>query len=1603
KDIIVGSTVSGRPGELSGVENMIGPFVNALPLRIIIDDQTSIISQLQTLHERIQNNNTYSYLTMNDLKGFTDMQKDKPMFYSLFAFQNYPKNDSSPLGDLGLEISELKANEKTNYPLWLSASLENVLSLRASYDGDVFPTGNIVRLLGHIQSVLEWISANPEKKVSQADILSTSEKKSKENLIHGPTSKYTLPHKCMQELFHQQAESTPDKIAVKSFYGDLTYKELYTISNRLGHKLLEMGAKPNQLIGVLMEKGWQQTASCLGIQNSGAAYLPISSDWPSDRVNDVLEAGNVEILLTHETVLNKDGNNASFAEFIKIICIDNKNDFSEFPDTPGVTKQKPEDLAYVIFTSGSTGKPKGVMINHIGAVNTILDINMRFNVTEQDRILALSALSFDLSVYDLYGPLYAGGTIVYPDHEYKKDPSHWVKLLIKEDITLWNSVPALMQLLVDNGEMLSIDEKEKLGKTLRVIMMSGDWIPTTLPDRIKSIFNRPDSSAEIIGLGGATEGSIWSIIFPIMEVDPDWVSIPYGKPMINQKMMVLNHNMGYTPINVAGEIYIGGVGVADGYWGNEEETLARFIKHPVLNEQVYRTGDLGRWMSDGNIEFLGRADNQVKIRGYRVELEDIETHIRQHPSIEYSIVMVRKNDMDVSELIACVSYKEKDIASDSEKTDQVESWKLLYERTYSKDEDVSEASLNLAGWLSSYTGESIEESQMKIWVESTVSRILDLKPSRVYEIGCGTGMLLFRVAPKCETYFGTDFSESAIDYVQGNIESLPQVVMQLKEGCDFKNTEKGDFDTVIINSVAQYFPSGDYLLQVIAGAVDLIDSNGYLFLGDFRNYNLLDTYHASIEHFKAGDSICVSDLLKRVKKEIKIENELLVSPELLRKLPYYIPEITGIKIFIKEGNFENELTKYRYDAVLYLGNTFEEFQKTDTIDWKKEKNSISDIVEILKNKQSAYLRIENIINGRLENDIAVSSLLFDGELNGDQKLDDDMIKDKIIKGLNPADFFTLNEKLPDYDIEVTLSHTHDECFDVTFINRLKKSELKKIKPDLKEHRNLSDLQWKNLTSTPLSGTISTTELKDWLKESLPDYMIPSAFVILDEMPLTANGKIDRKEVVKLGNLANIEHKASEHYIAPRTDKEKELCEIWENMLHIPKIGVIDNFFELGGHSLLVAEMAVAVKKHFGTELSFPPFMKNPTVEALAEMLDTGKSSKVSSRYLQQVLDDSELAPEYVKCLGPDANTENPETILITGAGGFLGCHLLMQLLEKTDAKIYCQIRAKNKSTAIHKLKKNLKKQNMLHLYNTKRIIVIHGDLARRNFRVSGLDYVDLGQEVDSIYHCAAKVHHMYDYEKLRSDNVTATLRILKLATQFKNKAIHYISTMGCISEFGEDSKGTENGPAKKPIEEFNGYAMSKWVCEKLLWQARQRGIHVKIYRPGNITGDTVTGACNPFFNHHLLMIKGSLQMGVVPDLTMEVEMTPVDILSKAIVGLSLRTECPNMVYNLENPNKLVWRDYITLLNNAGLKMKMVPYSVWKRQHLDKIDKYNALFALRMLYSDETGAYPEYHVERTEDAMKKIGLAFPDDYQKLINTYWDYNRKIGFIESEEKND
>ena len=437
--------------------------------------------------------------------------------------------------------------------------------------------------------------------------------------------------------FIQQALKNPEATAIICATGQISYQTLLSRAAAIADYLLENGVTAAEPVAVVMHKGWEQVAAVLGILLAGGAYMPIDASLPPKRQTDLLTIGGVRFVMTQPQAFDPSVNIGGY-RILEITAGLN----APFSFRHEALTQVPLDqLAYVIFTSGTTGIPKGVMISHRAAMNTIDHVNRMLDLTTNDRALAVSSLSFDLSVYDIFGLLDAGGTLVIPDARKGHDAVHWLQLVQAHQVTIWNSAPQLVGMLMD-----PITTSVQL--PLRAVLMSGDFIGLDLPKRIASI----TADAKVISLGGATEASIWSNYFAVGEVASHWKSIPYGKALPNQTIQVFDHAFRPCPDYAKGKIYIGGEGLAIAYWQDPEKTNARFVTHPVSGERLYDTGDLGYYLPDGNIVIIGRDDAQVKIRGHRIELGEIEAVIRSYSDIKQAVVLATSPATGNRQLVA---------------------------------------------------------------------------------------------------------------------------------------------------------------------------------------------------------------------------------------------------------------------------------------------------------------------------------------------------------------------------------------------------------------------------------------------------------------------------------------------------------------------------------------------------------------------------------------------------------------------------------------------------------------------------------------------------------------------------------------------------------------------------------------------------------------------------------------------------------------------------------------------------------------------------------------------------------------------------------------
>ena len=648
--IIVGSPISGR--SRPEVENLIGLFVNTLVLRTDLSGDPTFRELLGRqrdvcLDAYARQDLPFEKL-VEELRPERDMSRN-PLFQVMFIFQNatvsMPNLPETHCRRLDIDSGTAK------FDLTVSIFEQNgKLVGNFEYSTDLFDRETIGRMVRHYQILLESVIADPNQRISTLPILTDAERHQLLVEWNNTTAEYPQ-NICIHELFEDQAQRTPDSIAVKIADTEITYRQLNGRADQLAHYLRRLGVGPDSLVGICLERSLEMMVGLLGILKAGSAYVPLDPAYPKERLRFMVEDAQVSVVVTQEKFLESGQRPGVDGQPLQV-CLDR--------DWPVIQRQSCENpktdvasnnLAYVVYTSGSTGEPKGVQIEHRSVVNCLHSIGQRIGLVQTDDVLlAVTTVSFDIAGVELYLPLLAGATVVLASREEAADGTELRRRLKECSATVMQGTPSTWRLLVEAGWEGSQDFK---------ILCGGESLSKELAEALLT-------RGEVWNLYGPTETTIWSTIHKIESGEG---SVPIGRPIANTQIYILDAHLRPVPIGVHGELYIGGDGLARGYLKRAERTEEKFIPNPFSNKpgsRLYRTGDRARYRADGNIEFLGRTDNQVKIRGHRIELGEVEATLSQHPAVKDSVLAVRDRDSTGDSLVAYVLHNPQLAASVSE-------------------------------------------------------------------------------------------------------------------------------------------------------------------------------------------------------------------------------------------------------------------------------------------------------------------------------------------------------------------------------------------------------------------------------------------------------------------------------------------------------------------------------------------------------------------------------------------------------------------------------------------------------------------------------------------------------------------------------------------------------------------------------------------------------------------------------------------------------------------------------------------------------------------------------------------------------------------------
>ncbi|MEU5980020.1 amino acid adenylation domain-containing protein [Streptomyces sp. NPDC047315] len=1197
-DIPLGSPIAGRTDE--ALDDLVGFFVNTLVLRTDTSGDPSFTELVDRVRETSLAAYAHQDVPFEYLVELLNPQRSAahhPLFQVMLALQNAAEDRfDAP----GLKVRPRGVETGTSrFDLWVSlvkSTDTEGAGVLVEYSTDLFDRGTVEGLVGRWIWLLKAMATDPDQHIGAVELVTGDERA--RLLADGTGATVELPPATLPELIAEQVRRSPDAVALVADRTELTYAELDARASRLAHLLVERGVGPERLVGLALPRSVDLVVAILAVGKAGGAYLPIDPEYPPQQIAFMLEDARPTVLLATARTAS-----ALPATHTPLLL--------DLPDTVTMLASRPaqeatrgglvpQHPAYVIYTSGSTGRPKGVMVSHRAIVNRLRWMQGEYGLLPDDRVVQKTPAGFDVSVWEFFWPLITGATLVLAEPGGHRDPAYLADLIRAERVTTVHFVPSMLRTFLQEPGAAEC-------RGLRRVICSGEALPEDLQTRFHQV-----SDAELHNLYGPTEAAV-DVTSWAGRRDADPGPVPIGRPIWNTCTYVLDAGLRLVPPGVAGELYIAGEGLARGYVSRAGLTAERFVADPwgSAGSRMYRTGDVVRWSRDGQLEFVGRGDEQVKIRGFRVEPGEIEAVLARHPRVAQAVVVAREDQPGDKRLVGYVVPA----APEESTTDagaQVDEWRHLYDSVYSGPAD-TEFGEDFTGWNSAYSGKPIPLDEMREWRAAAVERIRVFGPERVLEIGVGSGLILAELADEVAEYWGTDVSPVVIDRLSGQVERVgvaARVELRCQAADDTSGLPVGFFDTVVLNSVVQYFPDGRYLDRVLTRAMDLLTPGGRIVVGDVRHAGSLRALLTAVHRARHPES-SPSALRAAVERAVLTERELVVDPEWFTRWAQKQPDV-AVDVRLKSGRAHNELTGHRYEVALHkAAANAVALHDVPELAWGRTDGTLDELVS-----RAEPVRVVGIPNAR-----------------------------RVRDGVDPEALGRWGARHGRTVIS-TWSAREVDAFDAVVV------------PDSVAGTTYAGVYKPSGADRPLASLVNhpagargtaelVTSLREYARDRLPEFMVPAAVVLLGSVPLTLNGKLDRAALpapdygIPVGGRA------------PRTPQEEVLCALFAEVLGLPAVGVDDSFFDLGGHSLLATRLVSRVRTVLGVELPIRAVFGAPTVAGLAPRVVDGADARpaLTARLRPDVLPLS-FAQQRLwflhKLEGPSATYNIPLALRLTG-------------------------------------------------------------------------------------------------------------------------------------------------------------------------------------------------------------------------------------------------------------------------------------------------------------------------------------------------------------------
>nr|WP_281410931.1 amino acid adenylation domain-containing protein [Rhizobium leguminosarum] len=1191
-DVLVGAPIANRVHP--EFEPLIGFFVNSLVLRTDLAGDPSFAEILRRVRETTLEAYAHQDLPFERLVEELSPERDlsrNPLFQVSFQIQNAPgiADQHATGGDDFRQIERSSAILDFAFSLWETA---DGLVGGVEYSTDLFDRESVQRIVDAVKLVAQVVAVDPAQRLSRLPIMDAGECARLERLLHGPRK--AVHPAMMAGLFAQTANRFPSRAALIDGDGELSFAALDDLSARVARAFIEAGVRRGDIVGLALDRDRNFVTCMLAAARIGAAYLPIDPDVPPGRLQAMVEAVRPAIVIL-------DDNGPAYPHGASGRASDLLAFAASCAPLEPETALRGEDPCYVLFTSGSTGRPKAVEVSHGALANHMHWMRRTFAVTPEDRVLQRTPTQFDASIWEFWLPLVTGATLCLPPPCPAADVGALNAAIEALRPTIVQCVPSLMPHLVAAGGLTSARE------AIRLLCCGGEPLSSALVSDLREAF----PMARIINLYGPTEATIDATSH---EVPPDEQGQPpIGCAIDNGWALVVDEHGMLCPPNMRGEIAVGGAPLANGYLGQDRLTAERFVRLPANGLRAFLTGDIGWYGADGILHCAGRNDRQVKLRGNRIELGEIETVLEQHELVRRAALVLQEEHGEAL-LAAFLTLREGapvEALRGVIEAETVGHWEGLYRLVYAGENSVPcDDGDDYTGWTSSFTGRPVPLDEMRRWSDETAARIRALHPRGIFEIGCGSGLILSRLAPDCERYVGCDISEPAIARLRARVvrNDIGKVTLAVAPAEEAAQLPIAGCDTLVLNSVVQYLPSAAHLRAVLATNAGRMPDDARLFIGDVRALGLMRAFHAAVELARAPENATRGDLCRRVGVACAQDKELLLDPAFFRKLAELEQRLHGdVAIRFKNGADDNELFAYRYDVTIRRGEPRSP-APLRWLNWRRGETHHERLRAAIEH-YAGPVAIAGIPNLRVAQAVALSHILREGN---EATSSTDLMREAsslVPDGLDPGAIAGL-ARAHGLVAEVLPSRHHPDRFDLALHDGL----LDDYSVDAAQPGGRAGDP--ALSSEPTLRVMSARiapELRAFLTKRLPPIMLPARITVLEGLPSLPSGKLD---YVALTRHVSHEPVRETRFAVPGDALEQVVTGIFAAVLGATRVSTGDDFFaDLGGHSLLATQAIARLREIFGEEVPLRLLFENPTPAALAHSL--GKNHAAAHQIAEQ--------------------------------------------------------------------------------------------------------------------------------------------------------------------------------------------------------------------------------------------------------------------------------------------------------------------------------------------------------------------------------------------------